>query len=390
VTAPSNLVCRRCGFTNVPGDQFCGSCGAFLEWEGEPSGQPAPPPVEARDPDVPAVGPPGGSAAGVPPPIPMPVDPVPAPVTSPEDAGLIRCPACGIANAASRTFCQSCGTKLVEAPRVAEVMTAQIAAAVHAPSRPVGPPPAPGRGAKGQPQARSSSGGILKWIAIMAVLGILVGVGFVAASQLFKGKGPSSDATTAPSTAASGAHASAGASGAAPSGAAPSGAAPSGEPTAPPSGAPKPAALALTGAGASSVVGNLPKFGANQAIDGNPATCWQEGSKIEKGEWIEVTFAPAKVTSLVLTNGYNASQALYRGNLRLKDITISVDGGAPVKARLADTGDPQKVNIKDVAGATRVRITIVTTYDSVKTKVSGTPFDDAALGEIVVMGVPGS
>jgi Double zinc ribbon len=390
VTAQSNLVCRRCGFTNVPGDQFCGSCGAFLEWEGEPSGQPEPPPAEPRDPDVPVVGPPGGSAAGVPAPVVTPrAEPVAPPVTSPGDAGLIRCPACGIANAATRTFCQSCGTKLVEAPRVAEVTTAQIAAAVHAPARPAGPPPAPGRSAKDRPQG-GSSGGILKWIVIMAVLGVVVGVGIVGATQLLKGKGPSSDATTAPSTAASGAHASPGASGAAPSGAAPSGPTPSGEATAPPSAAPKPVALVFTGAGASSVVGNLPKFAADRAIDGDPATCWQEGSRIEKGAWIEVTFAPSRVTSLVLTNGYNASQALYRGNLRLKDITISVDGGAPVKARLADTGDPQKVNIKDVASATRVRITIVTTYPSVQTKVSGTPFDDAALGEIVVMGVPGS
>ena len=32
MTADANLVCRRCGYTNVPGDTFCGSCGAFLEW----------------------------------------------------------------------------------------------------------------------------------------------------------------------------------------------------------------------------------------------------------------------------------------------------------------------------------------------------------------------
>jgi hypothetical protein len=33
------VICRRCGFGNVPGDQFCGSCGAFLEWEGEPAAE---------------------------------------------------------------------------------------------------------------------------------------------------------------------------------------------------------------------------------------------------------------------------------------------------------------------------------------------------------------
>ena len=384
MTADSHLVCRRCGFANVPGDQFCGSCGAFLEWEGEPAGQPATPPVETHDPDVPAVRPAGAqaAAAGV-----SPVAPT-QPVAAPAADGLLRCPACGIANAAGRTFCQSCGTKLAEAPRVAEVTAAQIAAAVNAPARPVTVSTTTVRVAKETPGS-GSKGGILKWLLLMAVLGVVVGVGIVVAGQLFKGSGPSSGATSGPSTAASGAITSAGQSGA-PSGAVPSGEAPSGEASAPPSAAPKPSALTLTGAVASSVVGDLAKFQPGKAIDGDPKTCWQEGSATEKGEWIEVTFAPSKVTSVVLTNGYNASKALYNGNKRLKDIEISINGGAPTKARLADTGQPQKVNVKDVTGATTLRITIVSTYGSVKTSVAGTPFDDAALAEIVVMGIPGS
>ena len=57
MTADSRLVCRRCGFSNVPGDQFCGSCGAFLEWEGEPvdsAHRAAPTPVDRRGPGRPA------------------------------------------------------------------------------------------------------------------------------------------------------------------------------------------------------------------------------------------------------------------------------------------------------------------------------------------------
>lgn len=96
------------------------------------------------------------------------------------------------------------------------------------------------------------------------------------------------------------------------------------------------------------------------------------------------------MTSLVLTNGYNASQALYKGNRRLKDIAISVNGATVLEIRLKDTGKPQKINVKDVAGANTLRITILSTYASSKTSVSGTPFGDAALGEIEVMGVPGS
>ncbi|HEY0806102.1 MAG TPA: hypothetical protein VGD84_13590, partial [Pseudonocardiaceae bacterium] len=29
------IVCRDCGYRNVEGDTFCGSCGKFLEWAGE-------------------------------------------------------------------------------------------------------------------------------------------------------------------------------------------------------------------------------------------------------------------------------------------------------------------------------------------------------------------
>ncbi len=39
MTDTPTILCKRCGFANVPGDQFCGSCGAFLEWEGEAAGR---------------------------------------------------------------------------------------------------------------------------------------------------------------------------------------------------------------------------------------------------------------------------------------------------------------------------------------------------------------
>ena len=42
MTEVPGVICRRCGFGNVPGDQFCGSCGAFLEWEGESAAEAAP------------------------------------------------------------------------------------------------------------------------------------------------------------------------------------------------------------------------------------------------------------------------------------------------------------------------------------------------------------
>ena len=379
MTAHSPLVCRRCGFTNGPGDQFCGSCGAFLEWEGEQlesdvppvsAGSEVPPVVVGSD--VPPIGSNRTSELTEPQPVAHGV------------GGLIRCPACGIANAATRTFCQSCGSKLAEAGRVAPVSKDQIAAAVNAPNRPVTVTTTTIRSPQAEPGAGSSGGSVLKWIVIMAIVGLLVGVGIVVAGNLLRGTGPDSDATAQPSTGQGAASPDASDTPTA------STETPSEVPTPTPTPGPRAEPLALLGASASSVVGDLPKFQPTMAIDGDPDTCWQEGNQKERGEWIEVVFAPSKVTALIITNGYNASSALYNGNRRLRNIEIRVGNGAPETVRLKDTGSPQKIDVKNVSGAVAVRITILSTYPSVATSVAGTPFDDTALGEIVVMGIPES
>ena len=377
MTAPGNLICSKCGFSNVPGDQFCGSCGAFLEWEGVAA---ADGPATQAPSDVPALGPRTAAAAGTqaPPPVGAPPPATTAPIAASDPtASLIRCPACGIANPPGRTFCQSCGTKLPETAAVRPASAEQIAAAVAAPYQPAG---GQARTAAADPDESAGRGGLLKWLLVIGVLGVLVGVAVVVGGSLLKGTA-SSDASTNPSVGV-----------VPPSGSATGSGAPvasGGASGAPATSAPPAVSvpLALTGATASSVVGDLAKFQPGMAIDGDPTTCWQEGNTREKGEWIEVTLAPAQVTALILTNGYNASRALFKGNLRLKDIEISINGGAAIQARLKDVGTPQRIPVTPVDAATTIRITIVSTYPSVKTSVSGTPFDDAALGEIVVMGV---
>ena len=380
------VICRRCGFGNVPGDQFCGSCGAFLEWEGEPAqghGAPTGAPPTGSAPDA-------GDATTViwtPPPVtpaaewtpPAPAAPAPAPVAA--EPGLLRCPACGIANAATRTFCQSCGATLAAATRLAEPSAAQIAAAVEAvPGRaatsPV--PPAPPGMVSGEADQRTSRG-LPGWVLALVAAGVVVGVIVVGASQLLKGEKPSTGASAAPSLGLASGSPGTGES------ASPGDSAAPGQTAAPA----KAAALDLTGAAASSVVGNRAKFQPEKAIDGDLATAWQEGNATEKGQWIEVTFGPSRVDSVVIRNGYQASNALFAGNRRLKDVLISVNGGEPVKVRLKDSTKAQTIDLGGVADATSVRITIVNTYAAKKTSVSGTPFDDAALSEIRVIGVAG-
>ncbi len=286
----------------------------------------------------------------------------------------MRCPSCGIANPATRTFCQSCGATLAAAARIAEPTPEMIAAAVAA--TPTTSPVPPG-GARPVGREKPSSRGIPGWIFAVAVLGVLVGVGIVVIGPMLAGKGPDSGATLGPG----------GQTPAAPSAAASGGSGPVATTAATP--APTAVKLTLTGATASSVVGDRAKFQPEMAIDGDLGTSWQEGSAKEEGQWIEVTFDPARADTLVIRNGYQASTPLYKGNLRLKDIQVTVSGAQPIAFHLKDTTKAQRIDLGGVAGATSVRITIVTTYPSVKTSIAGTPFDDAAVSEISVLGVPG-
>ena len=93
--------------------------------------------------------------------LPAPV-PVPAWPDEEDEEDLVRCPACGIANPSSRTFCQSCGTTLAAAERVEEASHDQIAAAVA-----MTPPPTPAAGttpdSPGRGADRRRSAAIPSW-----------------------------------------------------------------------------------------------------------------------------------------------------------------------------------------------------------------------------------
>lgn len=168
------LICRKCGWINVAGDRFCGSCSAFLEWDGEP----------------------GGAAAPVPP-VAAPVSPVVAqPVV---DAPPVRCTACSIANPATRTFCQSCGARLASAAPIPSRSVEEIAAAVAASHAPAGVVSAPTATVRGKGTPVRSSHGYGGWL-MLAVLGIALGVAVVLGANLLQDDGPASGATSAPVT----------------------------------------------------------------------------------------------------------------------------------------------------------------------------------------------
>ena len=374
MTDDRRTICKRCGFTNIPGDQFCGSCGAFLEWEGQPTadaagaGDPATSPAPPADP-----APDHGASWGAPygDALPAPV-PVPAWPDEEDEEDLVRCPACGIANPSSRTFCQSCGTTLAAAERVEEASHDQIAAAVA--MTPAAPPAAGTTTATPGREPTGAKRGIPSWVVGVGVIGVLVGVALVLAGRGAARQGPR-DGRDRIGGRAVGRRRAARARG--------------------------PARRRCVGARHARAARALGREGLIvgrqpaevRGVDGHrrrPRDLWQEGSQQEKDQWIEVSFDPSRADTLLIRNGYQASQAAYRGNRRLKDILVSVDGGKAIPVRLKDTTKAQQVDLGGVTGAKTVRITIVSTYAGQATSIQGTPIDDTAVSELSVLGVPGA
>jgi predicted nucleic acid-binding Zn ribbon protein len=149
------MICSNCGFQNAPGDEFCGSCGQFLAWEGEQpassegeatpttgEGQSTPPTGDQAltGGQLPADTTTGGGSAGAGQTQPFPpnwtssteqsVEANPAGGGTGQTTGgqaadsrtggpalgtrprLIRCPICGTANEPARSFCLKCGSRL--------------------------------------------------------------------------------------------------------------------------------------------------------------------------------------------------------------------------------------------------------------------------------------
>jgi zinc-ribbon domain len=146
------VICGECGERNPDGVQFCGACGAYLEWRGaRADGQPvstaastpnsgAPTPQPGPQPGhhpgfqtgpqpgpqpgfQPGIqpGPPSEALSGQPAPL-KPTEPVPrrrryadSPQPSPPSPGDLICGQCGTGNVPTRRFCNRCGAALAEA-----------------------------------------------------------------------------------------------------------------------------------------------------------------------------------------------------------------------------------------------------------------------------------
>lgn len=170
----ATVICKNCGFSNAEGDEFCGSCGQYLEWSGVKADdtQQAPPPGDGAG----AAGAAGlaaaaGGSAPPPPPIEdsttaMPVPPPPPPIQTgggapppPPPGGAaatqlggrgpdVICWNCGRRNPGGRTFCIQCGERLAAGKPTNAVKAGAVAAAAGSGAGAVagGPPPPAGGG----------------------------------------------------------------------------------------------------------------------------------------------------------------------------------------------------------------------------------------------------
>ena len=111
------IACKRCGQRSGDDVSFCGVCGAYLPWDGEPvvehatplaTPEPAPEPALAPEPEAePALRAPAPEAA----------QPPPEPVSEASAAApTLPCPSCGKANEPTRRFCHRCGATLAAQP----------------------------------------------------------------------------------------------------------------------------------------------------------------------------------------------------------------------------------------------------------------------------------
>jgi ribosomal protein L40E len=110
------IICKRCGAHAAVDESFCGSCGAFLEWEGErvvvEAGTPTEVPASAAH-EHPVAAPPAGPVAVQPaPPLERAKPRSPSAPVRRAEPGDIFCGQCGHFNDPERRFCRRCGSRL--------------------------------------------------------------------------------------------------------------------------------------------------------------------------------------------------------------------------------------------------------------------------------------
>lgn len=123
-------------------------------------------------------------------------------------------------------------------------------------------------------------------------------------------------------------------------------------------------------------------YDAANAIDGKPETCWAYPASGSGAALTLTASAPQTVRGLEVTPGYAKSAYAFEGNLRVKQLTVTLSGGEEFIFDLADVGkddfDGRYVLAFDGAyTADAVTLEVTDTY-------AGARFDDVCISEVLM------
>jgi len=342
------IVCTSCSHRNEDDDEFCGSCGKFLEWVGEKVVDPAPTAavVTPRDTPVPpstaAVDQPraveprpkpavdaGPATRAVSPVAQKPTRTVASPRLDPRASAPTRavqpgeriCVQCGAGNEPARSFCRRCGGTLANAPAAPKVPWYKRILA-----RPV-PRAAPaGTRSSGRPRGVDFRPGRL--VALLALVGI-IGVLVVPETRgdILEAGGRLVDRFQEVF---------------------------GGYKTDP--------ARAVTVEASSSVAGHEAAMVADLASN----TFWAEGGPAEGiGQNISFNFGRAvNLADMVITVGANDATTTFVQQPRPRGLHIAYDTGRSTDVELKDTPEPQTVRLADADKVTVANVAITSVYPS--------------------------
>lgn len=140
--------------------------------------------------------------------------------------------------------------------------------------------------------------------------------------------------------------------------------------------------LVPTDVEASSELGQ--SFAAENLLDDDPETEWQDASLRGSGAELTFTFAqPVKIVSIEIVNLPDVDR--YRRNYRIKDFVIKVDDlSIDIPGSLDDDNEPQRIQIGTV-GTSELTLEVRTTYPA-QSVGDETPFLELAVADIRFFG----
>jgi hypothetical protein len=125
-------------------------------------------------------------------------------------------------------------------------------------------------------------------------------------------------------------------------------------------------------------------FGPQNLIDDDPTTYWNDDSRRGAGAELILELAvAAAIERVVLQNVVD--DTAFRRNYRIRGYEITTDDVAsPLTGQLADTQDPQTIQLATTA-TTRLTLRVTSTYPA--ESVDGqAPFEELAVAEVTVFG----